>query len=215
MRCGGRVAGTARRGSGEVQRRDGRQIRTTAQACDNIQRAEGSQCGAGPATDILTPGKSAASSRPGLPTPLGTASPISSLVNATMSENIAAAQQARVDGQIGQLPSQFGMHLLSLPRPLPPVTCRAQQRRYRVGCAGMFGLRIQYSPRWVVSWFMQLAQRRVRHIAYYCVVAALVPRVRTCAQGARGTCSAHAATTQVSAVDLACPAISGSAVAML
>ena len=151
MRCGGRVAGTARRGSGEVQRRDGRQIRTTAQACDNIQRAEGSQCGAGPATDILTPGKSAASSRPGLPTPLGTASPISSLVNATMSENIAAAQQARVDGQIGQLPSQFGMHLLSLPRPLPPVTCRAQQRRYRVGCAGMFGLRIQYSPRWVVS----------------------------------------------------------------
>ena len=147
MRCGGRVR--ERQGEGQERSKgcDGRQIRTTAQACDNIQRAEGSQCGAGPATDILTPGKSAASSRPGLPTPLGTASPISSLVNATMSENIAAAQQARVDGQIGQLPSQFGLHLLILPRPLPPVTCRTLQRRYRVGCVGS---RLQYSPRWVV-----------------------------------------------------------------
>ena len=117
------------------------------------QKAEGSQCGAGPATDILTPGKSAASSRPGLPTPLGTASPISSLVNATMSENIAAAQQARVDGQIGQLPSQFGMLLLSMPRPWPPVTCRALQRRYRVGCAGMFAVFANNIPRagWLVG----------------------------------------------------------------
>ena len=126
-----------RQGEGQERSkgRDGRQIRTTAQACDNIQRAEGSQCGAGPATDILTPGKSAASSRPGLPTPLGTASPISSLVNATMSENIAAAQQARVDGQIGQLPSQFGLHLLILPRPLPVVPCNADIEWGALGCS--------------------------------------------------------------------------------
>ena len=59
---------------------------------------------------------------------------MSSLVNATMSENIAAAQQARVDGQIGQLPSQFGVQLLSMQRPWPPVTCGSSlQRRYRVG----------------------------------------------------------------------------------
>ena len=153
--CGVEDGSRERQGEGQERSkgRDGRQIRTTAQACDNIQRAEGSQCGAGPATDILTPGKSAASSRPGLPTPLGTASPISSLVNATMSENIAAAQQARVDGQIGQLPSQFGMLLLSMPRPWPPVTCRALQRRYRVGCAGMFAVFANNIPRagWLVS----------------------------------------------------------------
>ena len=158
--CGVEDGSRERQGEGQERSkgRDGRQIRTTAQACDNIQRAEGSQCGAGPATDILTPGKSAASSRPGLPTPLGTASPISSLVNATMSENIAAAQQARVNWQICQLPSPlprlslfsspplFSFYLLLRPCLLSPVVpCNAD-----IESGVRWDVRLQYSPRWVV-----------------------------------------------------------------